>query len=51
MAQKISVDIVADLVCPWCWLGKRNWDAAIAAVPEVSVETSWPAKAAPIATT
>lgn len=59
MAQKISVDIVADLVCPWCWLGKRNWDAAVAAVPEVSVETiwrptssirRWPAKAAPIAT-
>ena len=41
MAQKISVDIVADLVCPWCWLGKRNWDAAVAAVPEVSVETIW----------
>jgi predicted DsbA family dithiol-disulfide isomerase len=41
MAQKISVDIVADLVCPWCWLGKRNWDAAVAAAPEVTVETIW----------
>lgn len=41
MAQKISVDIVADLVCPWCWLGKRNWDAALAAVPEITVETVW----------
>lgn len=41
MAQKISVDIVADLVCPWCWLGKRNWDAARALVPGVEVETLW----------
>lgn len=41
MAQKISVDIVADLVCPWCWLGKRNWDAAVATVPDVEVETLW----------
>jgi predicted DsbA family dithiol-disulfide isomerase len=41
MANSISVDIVADLVCPWCWLGKRNWDAAVASVPEVRVETLW----------
>lgn len=41
MAQKISVDIVADLVCPWCWLGKRNWDTAREAVPEIEVETVW----------
>lgn len=41
MAQKISVDIVADLVCPWCWLGKRHWDAARALVPDVKVETLW----------
>ena len=38
---KVSVDIVADLVCPWCWLGKRNWDAARAVVPEIEVETLW----------
>ncbi len=41
MSDKISVDIVADLVCPWCWLGKRNWDQAVAQVPEVKVETVW----------
>ena len=41
MTQSVTVDIVADLVCPWCWLGKRNWDAAVKDVPEVSVETIW----------
>ena len=41
MTNKVSVDIVADLVCPWCWLGKRNWDAARKLVPEIPVETVW----------
>jgi len=41
MTDKVSVDIVADLVCPWCWLGKRNWDAARKLVPEIPVETVW----------
>lgn len=41
MTDLVSVDIVADLVCPWCWLGKRNWDAARLLTPEVAVETVW----------
>lgn len=24
----IQVDIVSDIVCPWCWLGKRYFDQA-----------------------
>lgn len=28
----LRVDIIADLVCPWCYLGKRRLDAALAAV-------------------
>ncbi|WP_417483531.1 DsbA family oxidoreductase [Maricaulis sp.] len=41
MTHPVSIDIVADLVCPWCWLGKRNWDAACKLVPEIPVETFW----------
>ena len=41
MTDTVSVDIVADLVCPWCWLGKRNWDAARKLVPDIPVETVW----------
>lgn len=41
MAHSVSVDIVADLVCPWCWLGKRNWDAAVKSVSGIKVETHW----------
>ena len=41
MSKIVSVDIVADFVCPWCWLGKRNWDAALKQVPDIKVETTW----------
>ncbi len=41
MTHPVSIDIVADLVCPWCWLGKRNWDAARKLVPDIPVDTVW----------
>lgn len=34
----LMIEMVSDLVCPWCWLGKRRLDAAIAAVPDIGVE-------------
>ncbi len=41
MSKTVSVDIVTDFVCPWCWLGKRNWDAALDQVRGIQVETTW----------
>lgn len=29
--KKIRVDVVSDIVCPWCFIGKRRLEAAIAA--------------------
>ncbi|WP_233128239.1 DsbA family protein [Maricaulis sp. W15] len=37
----MTVDIVSDLVCPWCWLGKRHWDEARKLTAEIEVETVW----------
>ncbi len=28
----LQVDVIADLICPWCYLGKRRLDDALAAV-------------------
>jgi predicted DsbA family dithiol-disulfide isomerase len=33
----IHVDVISDVVCPWCFLGKRRLDAAIKLVPEVQL--------------
>jgi predicted DsbA family dithiol-disulfide isomerase len=37
MAQ-VQVDVVSDVICPWCFLGKRRLDKAIAMVPDIEVE-------------
>ena len=35
----MRVDIWSDLVCPWCYLGKRRFDKALATLsPDASVE-------------
>ena len=28
----LQVDVIADLICPWCYLGKRRLDDALQAV-------------------
>ncbi len=35
----ISVDLVSDPVCPWCWLGLRYWQAARELTADIEVET------------
>lgn len=34
----VTIEMVSDLVCPWCWLGKRRIESAIALVPDIEVE-------------
>ena len=41
----ITIDIVSDAVCPWCFLGKRNLATALEQVgqsdPDVKVDVRW----------
>ncbi len=34
----ISIDVVSDVICPWCFLGKRRLDKALALIPEINTE-------------
>jgi predicted DsbA family dithiol-disulfide isomerase len=34
----MQIDVVSDVICPWCFLGKRRLDKALALVPEVKAE-------------
>jgi predicted DsbA family dithiol-disulfide isomerase len=37
----IRLDVVSDVVCPWCWLGKRRLDAALAQLDDLEVEVTY----------
>lgn len=37
----ITVDVVSDVVCPWCFIGQKRLDRAIAAVGDVDVHVRW----------
>ncbi|WP_416407019.1 DsbA family oxidoreductase [Agrobacterium rosae] len=40
--QRIVIDVVSDMVCPWCYLGKARLDLALAEIQdEVSVDVNW----------
>ena len=34
----LPIDVVSDVVCPWCFIGKRRLEKAIALNPEIKVE-------------
>jgi predicted DsbA family dithiol-disulfide isomerase len=37
----VRVDIYSDTVCPWCYLGKRRFELALAARPEYEPRVTW----------
>jgi predicted DsbA family dithiol-disulfide isomerase len=37
----VHVEVVSDVVCPWCYIGKHRLEAAIAQVPDIDVEVNW----------
>jgi predicted DsbA family dithiol-disulfide isomerase len=39
--KPLVIDIVSDVVCPWCYIGKRRIENALALVPEVPVDVHW----------
>jgi predicted DsbA family dithiol-disulfide isomerase len=40
-AKPLQIDIVSDVVCPWCYIGKRRIENALALMSEVPVEVHW----------
>jgi predicted DsbA family dithiol-disulfide isomerase len=41
-AATLQVDVIADLICPWCYLGKKRLDNALTAVHGPSLVTWYP---------
>jgi predicted DsbA family dithiol-disulfide isomerase len=39
--QPVRIDVVSDVVCPWCFIGKRRLEKALSLKPDIPVEVHW----------
>src|SRR5450755_2534506 len=40
-SQPVRIDVVSDVVCPWCFIGKHRLEAALKLKPDIAVEVHW----------
>jgi predicted DsbA family dithiol-disulfide isomerase len=38
MSKPVRIDVVSDVVCPWCFIGKKRLERAVAMTPGIPVE-------------
>lgn len=41
MPTPLTIDVVSDVVCPWCYVGKRRLEAALALRKDITPEIRW----------
>lgn len=41
MTAPFVIDVVSDVICPWCFLAKRQLDAALASLPDLEAMVRW----------
>lgn len=41
MTRTLQIDFIADVVCPWCYIGWRRLEQALALRPDVAAEVVW----------
>ncbi|SDR03814.1 DsbA family oxidoreductase [Pseudovibrio sp. Tun.PSC04-5.I4] len=37
----ILIDVISDVMCPWCFIGKRRLEKALMMLPQSSVQVQW----------
>ncbi len=38
---RIAVDVVSDVVCPWCFIGRQRLVTALASIPHIGADIHW----------
>jgi predicted DsbA family dithiol-disulfide isomerase len=41
VTRNVRVDVISDVVCPWCFVGKRRLEAAAALLKDVALDVHW----------
>ena len=39
--KPLQVEVASDVICPWCYIGKRRLEKALLLVPELEFEVRW----------
>jgi predicted DsbA family dithiol-disulfide isomerase len=39
--DQLTIEIVSDVICPWCYIGKRRLEKALSMLGDVKVDTRW----------
>src|SRR5260370_10322580 len=39
--QPVRIDVVSDVVCPWCFIGKHRLEAALKLKPDIAVDVHY----------
>ena len=37
----LQIEVISDVVCPWCYIGKHRLEAAIALKPDIQASINW----------
>jgi predicted DsbA family dithiol-disulfide isomerase len=37
----VHIDVVSDVVCPWCFIGKHRLETALTLIPDIAVAINW----------
>ena len=37
----MKIDVISDTICPWCFIGKRRLDRAVASRPDLKINVYW----------
>jgi predicted DsbA family dithiol-disulfide isomerase len=37
----IKIDVVSDVACPWCYVGMKRLEKALASIPDIETQISW----------
>jgi predicted DsbA family dithiol-disulfide isomerase len=40
-SASVHVDVISDVVCPWCYIGKRRLENALTLIPDIAVNINW----------
>jgi predicted DsbA family dithiol-disulfide isomerase len=41
MSEPLTIDVYSDVVCPWCYVGKRRLERALTQLPDAPTKVSW----------